>query len=155
MSHVLSPHHSGLVLAQEGADEAAVRRALKQFDPRLMLARDEIDRRTGRIVYVVLCRTGGDTPPTRVCSWRDNDGAPLPLSHGLVEQVKHLHAGSRAPRVDVERANAELVARQQAAEQEELEAYAADVVERLRGRRSYLLPRGIARRRTQFPDGVK
>lgn len=154
MSHVLSPHHSGLVLACEGADEAAVRRALKQFDQRLMLDKLPDDQHQA-FVYVVLCRTGSDTPPHRILSWRDDDGRPLPLSHAIVEEAKRLHAGSRAPRVDVDAENDRLVARQQAEEREELEAYAADIVERLRGRTSYLLPRGIGRRRTQFPDGVR
>lgn len=143
---------SGLLVAREGAEEASVRRALKQFDPRLMLDY-AIDTEWGRTVWQVLCRTGPDTPPAVVCRWRNPvSGEPLPLSHGLVERVRHLHVESRAPKPDADADNDALLARRRAEADEVTEQYAAELVDRLRERTLRCLPRGRYRRRTAFRD---
>lgn len=146
--------HSGLAVAREGADEASVRAALKAFDSRLMLDH-AIDTDWQRVVWQVLCRTGPDTPPSVVCRWRettDPASEPLPLSHGLVEKVKRLHVESRALRADADADNDALRARQHADADAEIEEYAAELVDRLRGRTLRPLPRGHYRRNTEFRD---
>jgi hypothetical protein len=147
-------HHetpSGLVVATQASDETSVRRALKQFDDRLMLDK-MIDPDWGRIVWQVLCRVAADQPPRVVFRWRGPDGEPLPLSHGLVEQAKRLHVASRAPREDPAAANDRLRARHEEAAGEEIEFYAAELVERVKGKKSHLLPRGLHRRNRMFPN---
>lgn len=145
---------TGLVVAHQGAEEASVRAALKQFDARLMLDY-AIDTDWGCVVWQVLCRTGSDTPPLVVCRWRETDdpaSKPLPLSHGLVEKAKRLHVESRAPKPDADADNAVLRARQNADADAELEEYAAELVDRLRERTLRSLPRGRYRRNTDFRD---
>lgn len=145
---------SGLVVAREGAEEASVRAALKQFDSRLMLDY-ALDTYWERTVWQVLCRTGSDTPPMVVCRWRETDdpaSMPLPLSHGLVEKVKRLHVESRAPKVNADADNDALKASLKADADAEIEEYASELVDRLRGRTLRSLPRGRYRRNTDFRD---
>lgn len=139
---------SGLVVASQAADESSVRRALKQHDPALILTPDNPD--DGPIVWTVLKRVGDGVHV--VCRYRDEHGNPLPLSHGLVEYVKRLDLNSRAPKVDVMAENDRLRERVREDDSAELEEYAAELVERLRGKKSHMLPRGLHRRRTQFPN---
>lgn len=153
MSRLVYDHDpgSGLLVARQGAEEASVRRALKDFDDRLMLDY-AIDEEWGRLVWQVLCRTGSTTPPHVVCRWRADEGdptsEPLPLSHGLVERVKRLHVTSRAPRVDVDALNDQHIEQVRGEADAELEEYAAELVDRLKGKSGALLPRGTYRRRT-------
>lgn len=144
--------NSGLVVATSASDEVSVRRALKQHDPDLTLTPD-IDDETGRIVWTVMKRVGEGRHV--VCRWRDEqhpDRPPLPLSHGLVEQVKRLDLNSRAPRVDVQAENDRRRERQREDDTEMLAEYAHDLVRRLRGRSTPVLPRGAYRRNTHFRD---
>lgn len=153
MSQLVYDHHpSGLVVANQAADEASVRRALKQFDGRLMLDY-AIDPEWGRVVWQVLCKTGSTTPPMVVCRWRDErTGEPLPLSHGLVEKAKRQHSESRAPKLDALEENDRLQEKIRVEDSEELDEYAKEVVERLRGKKSHNLPRGRYRRNTDFAN---
>lgn len=142
---------SGLLVARESASEEAVRRALKQLDSRLMLDY-MIDTEWQRTVWQVLCRVSADQPPAVVCRWRGVDGEPLPLSHGLVEKVRGLHMDSRAPRVDADAENQRLRDRIDADADAELEEIARELVPRLQGKKSSVLPRGLHRRGTAFAD---
>lgn len=139
---------SGLVVASQAADESSVRRALKQHDPALMLTPDNPG--DGPIVWTVLKRVGEGAHV--VCRYRDEHGNPLPLSHGLVEHVKRLDLNSRAPRVDALEENDRFQQKIREEDSAELEAYAAELVERLRGKKSHNLPRGRYRRRTDFAN---
>jgi hypothetical protein len=89
--------YGGLVLAEHGADETAIRHALKGVDRDLRLVRDD---REGRPVYRVFKFMGESTEAAWVCDWRDDSGNPLPLTHRLVEKVSDLRLGSRAPETD-------------------------------------------------------
>jgi hypothetical protein len=144
--------NSGLVLATTASDEASVRMALKRHDPDLTLTPD-IDPDTNRIVWTVMKRVG----ETRhvVCRWRDNqhpDRPPLPLSHGLVEHVKRLDVNSRSPKVDAQTVNDRRRERQREEDAEMLAEYAHELVKRLRGHSTPVLPRGSYRRNTRFRD---
>ena len=93
----------GLHVATHSADYRSVQAAIKQIDDRYML--DDV---TGTGDWLVLCRTGSETPPLVVCSWRDERGRPLPLSSGLVEKVKRLRADSRWTEPDPREMNEKL-----------------------------------------------
>lgn len=140
--------NSGLIVASTASDEASVRMELKRHDDQLTLTPD-VDDETGHVVWTVMKRVG----ETRavVCRWRDEMGRPLPLSHGLVEFVKCLDLNSRSPREDVLAANDQHTADHQAEADEELEWYAAELVDRLRERTLRPSPRG-QRRGAQFPN---
>jgi hypothetical protein len=141
----------GLLVAREAADAVSIQRALKSFDPRLMLDY-AIDPDWGRLVWQVLCKTGGDTPPSVVCRWRGPDGEPLPLSHGLVEQAKRLHAESRAPKPDVLAENDRRTEQVRAEAEAELDDIGRHITRALKGNYSAVFPRGPHLRRRQGHD---
>lgn len=152
MSLMYDHHPSGLLVAHQEAGEKTVRAALKQMDSRLLLDY-AIDPVWQRQVWQVLCRHTTDLPPSVVCRWRDETtGEPLPLSHGLVDRVRSLHMESRAPKVDPDADNDRLKAELAKDGDAELEFYAEELVDRLKGKKAYLLPRGLHRRNRQFPN---
>lgn len=92
--------HRGLLVAEHATDERSVQAQLKEFDDRLILSQ-EVDQEHGCLVYVVVRRWSDSHDVAIVCDWRDDNGVPLPLSSRLVDKVKNLHVGSRAPQTDV------------------------------------------------------
>lgn len=120
MSLVYHTTKHGLVVASRGTDEAALQRALKQTDDRLILVRD-LDPQTGRDVYKVMYWIADDRPAVWVCDWRDPDGTPRALSSGLlalVESQRKDRPGGYDAFAAADDANAALVAgRRKAADQ--------------------------------------
>lgn len=143
--------HRGLIVCEHAADERSVRAQLREFDDRLILSQ-EVDREHGCYVYVVVRRWSDSHDAAVVCDWRDEHGRPLPLSSRLVDKVKNLHVGSRAPQVDVLAHNDSL--RQQA--KDEFEAVSEDMLNdaiRRRGRISaFHRSPGLARTRARLRD---
>ncbi len=81
---------SGLVLAEETADEVRLGRALKEIDQRLVLQKERAAVEGGWH-YRVLRLVSDDQPPTLIVGWTDDYGNPLPLTWGLIDRVhKHL-----------------------------------------------------------------
>lgn len=102
---------SGLMVAEHSQDEAAISRALKRIDSRLVLQKHPGDV-PGGFVYKVLAVVSEDRPPEYVATWADELGNPLPLSTGLVALVESLRKESRGRRgVDADEANRRLVER--------------------------------------------
>ena len=136
-------YRNGLYLP--AADERSIERELQALDDRLFLTY-EIER--GRAVYRVMCEyAGGKFMP--VCDWRDAKGEPLPLSSGLVEQVR-----SQRPRggVTVQEsiaANERLQEQVTADFEAEVDEIVADMGPRIAGKRSACLPRGAHLRRSR------
>jgi hypothetical protein len=93
-------------------DEAAVARALKEYDRDLVLIPQDSDH-YGRRIYKVARKVGGDRPVEWVVSWRTREGEALPLSHRLVEKVKELDLNSRNKVDDPDDLNAQLRAERQ------------------------------------------
>jgi hypothetical protein len=94
-------HESGLVLAEESADEARLSHALKEIDHRYVLQLNPGGDTPG--VYVVSCIVNEDQPAVRMLAWADDDGTPRPLSSGLIEEVKKWRPearGRRGPNAD-------------------------------------------------------
>jgi len=88
---------NGLVLAEESADEAALSRAIKEIDRAYVLQKNPDGDRPG--LYVVACIVSEDEPPVRILAWADErTGEPLPLSSGLVEEVKKWRPEARGRR---------------------------------------------------------
>lgn len=98
---------SGLVVAEQSADEASVSRALKLIDPRYVLQKhpSEVE---GGWVYKVVCVVS-DTQAPVIFTWCDDHGNPLPLSSGLVEDLKRWRPEARDRRgFDADTHNARL-----------------------------------------------
>jgi hypothetical protein len=134
---------SGLVIPQQGAGWAAVQAALKQHDSHL-----ELGEVAG--VWKVYFRPSPDHPPEFLCDWRDPDGTPRELSHGLVDKVRSLDRNSR------ERAptEAELNAKREEDKRKHRERLAQDLAEDSvfkHGRP--LLPRSASLRRARSKSG--
>jgi len=140
---------NGLLVVEEATDFRAVDAALADIDRRLFIAY-EIE--AGRPVYRVMVDQG-DHGAAVLCDWRDEHGQPLPLSSGLVEQVKSQRPREGPDLGRSERANAELKARQLADFDEAVDGIAEDVGARMSGRRSAVLPRGIGLRRARSRTG--
>lgn len=102
---------SGVVVAQEGGDYAAVKAALKRNDQNLELG-------SVKGVWKVYYRYGGEPHQvTFVCDWRDPDGTPRPLTMGLVDKVRSLDRNSRERALteeELERKRAEQLAKHKA-----------------------------------------
>lgn len=103
-------HESGLVLAEEGQDEARLQHALEQIDRSLVLQKHRADV-GGGWVYKVIQQVSDDYAPV-VFTWCDTFGNPLPLSSGLVEEFKGLRKEAAARRgPDADERNRQLVER--------------------------------------------
>lgn len=148
MSLILSETGSGLLAAHQHADQASVTAALRSHDRDLRLLWKVID---GQRVWYVVKFLGSERPADWICDW-ERDGEPLPLSHGLVERVKALDLNSRAVHADPEELNDRLTAEGLAEVNGAIDELARDLVERYRGTKSHLLPRGVYRRNTRFKD---
>jgi hypothetical protein len=94
---------SGLILAEEASDAAAVERQLKQIDRGLAL--QAWPRRDGPPIWRVVLHFAGDRPPETIASWVDRRGEPLPLSERLVDLVRSLDKNSRVEFVDADGKN--------------------------------------------------
>lgn len=88
---------SGLIVAEQSADEAALGRALRQIDDRLAL-------QFRPPYYVVVCQVNDHHAPV-VATWMDIHGKPLPLSSGLVEKVRMWRLDARNKPMGVDEHN--------------------------------------------------
>jgi len=136
-------HSSGLWLP--AADERTVERELQRLDPRLYLTY-ELER--GRPCYRVMCEYAGDKF-LPVCDWRDEKGEPLPLSSGLVEQVRSLSPRGGVAVQESIAANEALQAQVDADSEREIDEIVADMGPRISEKRSACLPRGVHLRRSR------
>jgi hypothetical protein len=129
-------HESGLVLAEESADEAGLGRALKQIDRRYILQKNPDGDQPD--LYVVSCIVNEDEPPIRILAWADDDGTPRPLSSGLVDEVKKWRPEARNRRgPDADERNRQHRERVERERQEQLAEVTADHKARVsKGRRS-------------------
>lgn len=148
MGLVYSSTNSGLVIASEGADEAAARRALIQHDPDLRLVPQDSDA-FGRRVYKVYRYMGSERPAEFVCGWWDDHGHPYDQLSvtGLLEMVQRHDKNLRGSR------QASLEEREQALRQERYKDGRRDLDEivrefdgRIEGKRSSPLPRSVGLR---------
>lgn len=104
MGSEYSQTESGLVLPSQGSDEAAVRRALKEHDPELVLLPPGVDvagrPAPERVGYRVYRRSGGDRPLDFVCFWGNDQFDPYPLSSSLIDRVKELDRNTASLHLD-------------------------------------------------------
>lgn len=136
------PTPSGLIAVREGSDHASVQRALRDHDPDLRLVPQATD---GRVAWVVYRYRGGDRPAEIVCSWRDANLDPLPLSHGLVDMVQRLDRNTVGRDRDPDDVNRELLERRDATDDDELDEMARDFAKR--AKRHPAFHRGLHLRR--------
>jgi hypothetical protein len=118
---------SGLILAEYGADGAAVLRALKEYDQDLRLLPPGVSvNGADRQHWAVYAYRGSERPPVFVLAWTGPGGEPLPLSMRLLDAVKEQDKNTRSAYLDADARNA--IAREQRAEKarEEGEALVDD-----------------------------
>jgi hypothetical protein len=99
LGHSYAQLDSGLVLAQDSMEAAAVERALKRKDPHLEL-QGWPSQTHDCIIWKVV--RGLET----VCVWQTDRGEPLPLSSGILDLVDRLDRNTRAAYVDADDLNA-------------------------------------------------
>lgn len=87
--------NTGVVLAEETMETAAIEAALKQRDPDLRL-QGWPSQTHGRILWKVVRYAGPDRPPDTVCVWQSDRGEPYPLSSGLLEKLDKLDKNTRS-----------------------------------------------------------
>lgn len=134
MALITRRHETGLVLAEQSADEASLGRALRQIDDRLAL-------QFRPPYYVVVCQVSDHYAPV-IATWMDLHGRPLPLSSGLLEKVQAARIGARNQPLSVDEHNARRLA--------EIEKDRANTYEALRDDHGPLIERG----RTQVAFGT-
>ena len=85
-------HSSGLILAEQAADERAIGRALQQIRPDVALqVRPRDEEKGGVLVYKVVHIESGMV----MFTWMDDYGNPLPLSSGLIDEFQRRQLGAR------------------------------------------------------------
>ncbi len=110
MTLVTRRHDSGLVLAEDAWDETRVSRALKQIDSRLVLQKRERDENQhDRVLVYKVVKVVSDRYAPVVFTWIDEQGRPLPLSFGLVDEFKRHMLGVRTDLVSADEHNRRLV----------------------------------------------
>lgn len=131
-------HESGLVLAEDAMDEAALSRALKRLRPDFSLQKRPVDEENGGVtVYKVV-----HVPTGRVAfSWIDDYGRPLPLSSGLLDEFQRHLLGERgnSTLVTEDEHNRRLVEQTRRSLESDSAAIIADHQPRLAGRLSVSL----------------
>ena len=132
---------SGLQVVEYGNDEAGIQRELSRYDDTLILDREPNQEHGCWQWFVVKQR--GDQDAIRICTWQDEYGNPLPLSSRLVDHVNALREGSRAPQADPLTHNDRLIADANQEASEAVDELSRELVTRLRGRKTHLLPRGL------------
>lgn len=110
MAIVTETRSSGLVVARDSMDEAAVEKQLKLIDSRLTLQK-HWDESCGW-VYKVICFVS-DTYAPVVLTWKDEHGHPLPLSSALSDKMQSLMLGARNAPEDADTWNARVLERQE------------------------------------------
>jgi len=149
----VSQQRSGLYVVEDAGDFKAVDRELRVIDDRLFLSW-EIDHRYGdprygTKVYRVLCDYGSANEPGVVCEWRTDVGVPLPLSSGLVEQVKSQRPREGFNAKAAQAANDAKIEKERAELDAAMDEIADDVGPRISDKRSALLHRGPHLRRAR------
>lgn len=86
--------------------ENDISRELRKLDPNLFLDK-EIDYRGGPVYYVVKHHIGSGHPPVPVLAWKETDGRPKPLTHGIVEAVKRQEGAMDGALKDIARTQRE------------------------------------------------
>lgn len=115
---------SGLVVAEQGGDGAAIERNLRQLDPELRLVPGGIVNE--RVLWTVRAYQGPDRPSVLVLVWQDADGVPLPLSSRLLDEVQRHARGGRGDVKDADTLNRERQAREDKRAEAESEALTGD-----------------------------
>lgn len=124
--------HGGIIVAEHGADHASVEAALRDHDRQLSLE-GLLSPSHGVIAWRVKRAVGGDRPSQVVCTWMNEEGVPLPLSHRLVDLVKTLDPNTRGHNdhyVDPDAANAALLAERARDAEADDEEWARDISRR-------------------------
>lgn len=134
MSHIVSRHGSGLLVAADAVDERAITHALSQLRSGLFLDVDHNEEHCC-LEYKVRLTYAGDQPPVFITAWRDDNGRPLPLSTALIEHVKMLIETDTLRAADEHNRRVRERAQQELAD--EADAITADTLPWAEGRRQH------------------
>lgn len=147
MDLVFTQGPSGLVVANQGSDEAACARALREHDPDLRLVPPGVlvqgERESRSDAWRVYRYCGSERPIEFVCGWWDDRGTPYPQlsADGLLRMVQSLDRNLRGDRVEADEHNARLLAERAREAHERFTEIAREFDGRLEGKRSAPQPR--------------
>lgn len=142
MSLAFSRSDSGLILAQQSMDAAAIERALKRKDPDLEL-QGWPDQEQDTIVWKVV-RAVPDRPPETICVWQSDRGEIYPLSSGILDMVDRLDKNTRSVYLDEDTLNTQKAEREKKATDQATDDLIADWEGRDRTGRIHVFPRSPA-----------
>lgn len=134
----------GLYVAEETWDERRVGRELRTLDPLLFLDK-EFDTSTGRVFYTVKFHRG-DRPPDLILDWRDGDDTPLPLTSGLLLEIRRMMERGPLDPAEIRRSNERARERQRRESESDYRTVAEEWEKFDSAVRSGLLPRGTGLR---------
>lgn len=149
--------YGSLAIVEETWDKRRINDELQRIDRALFLDA-EVDPKWGRLVWCVKVHIGSETPPHLVFQWRDEAGAPLALSSGLIEEVKKIEHRISRGRSMVQVAQEANDARTASVNKSAEEAYAEiaeDVARKLHPVHSAVLPRSQALRMSRDKKRAK
>ena len=141
--------HGALYVVEESASHSELERDLKQIDRALFFERQLTF--AGELVWCVVCDVGGDQPPVTLIEWRDPaTGAPIPeLSSGVLTRVQRMHRSAEAFSREMRARNEQLEKARDRDRDAAYEDMARDMLPRIEGRVSAVLPRSQALRRSR------
>jgi len=141
MGYVHSQTGSGLILAQDGMDVAAVERALRRHDPRLEVqGHPTLYGRDLRILWKVFARLE-DGSLAFVYAHQLDDLTPLPLSSSIVDAVQQHDPNTRGRARNVDQETARLKAEHEKDARDWGDAIVQEFEKKLDGKKSSPLPR--------------
>lgn len=139
---------SGLVVAHQGADFAAVQAALRQHDRDLRLVPQGIGR-NGKTLYNVYRWYGPDRRAEFILAWMDENMNALPLSSALIDEVQRHDKNCRGTIIGADEHNRRLIEQTRKDGREETREIAREYGERIDGKRNTILPRSQSLRRAR------
>lgn len=146
--------HGALAVIENPQPRDVIVAELKRIDDRLFVERqigfDQVP------VWCVVAQVGGDHPPITILEWRDADGEPIPyLTSTLIARVMQMERNGKRLADSVIDKNRKLIERRQEEAREKYRELGRDMVPRIVGNRSAVLPRGQYLRRSRDAKRAK
>lgn len=145
---MLTARHGALTVVEQAHPKEFVQARLRELDDRLFLEKQIT--LSNEEVWCVVVDVGLGHPPMTILEWRDDSGRPIPyLSERIVGRVAQMDRDAGKLYAKVIAANAALVEMQREHALQEWEAISEDMIPRMSGTRSAVLPRGQWLRRSR------
>lgn len=134
--------HGALTIVEQTRDRDWINRELRQIDPNLFVEKQLTY--AGEEVWCVVCEVDSSHPPITILEWRDElSSRPIAeLSSGLINRVARMERDGAKLAEHVKRLNAAKIERDRRDSYDKYREIALDMVPRMSGLRSAVLPRG-------------